>query len=63
MKNKIVDLLLDELSYIYCDNCKFNDVKGTEEAPCDECHRKNMHWEASDKFCQQIANKIIDIKE
>ena len=35
-KEKIVEILLNELSYAYCDNC------GTTD--CADCHRKDQNW-------------------
>ncbi len=55
MKEKIKDILKNELSYIYCHNCKNN---GNDNV-CDYCHRKSMSWEISDSCADKIADKIL----
>ena len=53
MKEKIVKILKDEFSYIYCHNCNNN---GED---CDDCHRKSMGWKIADKTAEGLADKII----
>lgn len=50
---KIVDLLLERLSYAYCDNC------GTED--CDECHRKYQNWKLGEGTAYSIAKEIVEM--
>jgi len=60
MKEKIVNLLLKELNHIYCNNC-IGEEEGDIYSRCNECHRKNMRWEASKEFCEEIVDKIIGV--
>ena len=53
MKETIVGILVEELSYIYCHTCKF------DGGNCDECHRRAMGWGLSDTAADEIADKII----
>lgn len=55
---KISEILVKELSYIYCHNCKFND--STDDSDCDDCHRKNMSWELSEETAKSIEAKILE---
>lgn len=60
MKNlaeQITELLLEELTYIYCWNCEYND-KGDEYDNCEDCHRKYMNWSLSKITAENLANKI-----
>ena len=54
MEEKIIEILLDELSYAYCDNC------GTEsENDCEFCHRKYQNWSLGKNTAKTLAKKII----
>lgn len=53
MEEKMKEILLEKLSYAYCDNC------GTED--CDDCHRKYQNWSLSPKVAEEIVNKIMDV--
>lgn len=56
MKEKIKEILLEKLSYAYCDNC------GTED--CDGCHRKMQNWSLSPATAEELSKEILDfIKE
>ena len=57
MKKKITKLLMDELSSIYCYNCK-NDLN---EDLCGDCHRKYMNWLLSEPAAEEIADKILEV--
>lgn len=66
MVNEIKQLLVDELSSPYCNDCKFG--TGLEESKyeeiygywgCDDCHRKYMGWELSEEAAEGIAKKIM----
>ena len=57
MKKKITKLLMDELSSIYCYNCK-NDL---DEDLCGDCHRKYMNWRLSESAAEEIADKIMKV--
>ena len=55
-KNKIVDLLCEELSYAYCNNCRY--VMGEDDA-CGNCHRKYSGWSLSEDTANYLANAIV----
>lgn len=57
MKEKITKLLMDELSSIYCYNCK-NDL---DEDLCGDCHRKYMNWLLSESAAEEITDKILEV--
>jgi len=67
MKEKISNILFEELDYIYCNNCRFSDdnYDYTQEefnsSPCEDCCRKQMKWEISKEFSEKLADKILDI--
>lgn len=56
-KEKIIDILTSELSYCYCDNCKFGNED--ESNYCFDCHRKYVNWELSPNTAAFLADKII----
>lgn len=64
MIDNIVKILEEELSYIYCYNCKHNDMTIEDENdPCEDCHRKYMEWQLSNESAVNIAEKILKIME
>ena len=56
MKEKIIDILRDELSSVYCFNCE-NDL---DEDLCGDCHRKYMNWKLSKSSAEEITDKILE---
>jgi len=52
---KVMDVLLKNFDYVYCDNCKYYDTNS-----CDECHRKYMNWALSDDAARKLAEEIIE---
>lgn len=55
--DKIAQIIYDNLSYMYCDNCRYNsEIK--EEDGCDDCHRKYNGWGISMATAKGIAEKI-----
>ena len=58
-KDKIMNILLEEFKYIYCDSCKFQD----DEEQCEGCHRKYFNWSLSSETAANIAAKIINTFE
>ena len=54
MKEKIVEILKNELSSVYCYNCTGGENR------CEDCYRKNMNWALSDDAAQEIADKILE---
>lgn len=59
MKEKIINILIDELCYCYCDNCEYNNWDKYQDNECDECHRKYQNWKLSKDTAAQIAEQII----
>lgn len=55
MIDTIRRILEDELSYVYCDNCKH----GMEDDECESCHRKYQNWALSEDSAVSIAEKIV----
>lgn len=55
-ENEIVNLLLEELSYAYCDNCRYLIY---EDDACDNCHRKYSGWSLSEDTAVYLARRII----
>ena len=61
MKEKIVEILINNLNYCYCDNCKYNNYETYGDRFCDECHRKYSNWALSSTTAEEIADKIIKL--
>ncbi len=60
MKEKIVNILIDELCYCYCDNCEYgNWDKYPDYRGCDGCYRKYQNWKLSTNTAAKIAEQII----
>lgn len=55
-KEEIVNILLKELTCIYCYNCAFGNG---DYSRCEECHRKYMNWELSKEYAEVIAEQIL----
>ena len=51
MKDKIVEILLEELCEVYCDTC--------DGEYCEDCNRKAMNWGISRHTAERIANRIL----
>ena len=54
-RNELIELLMDCLSYAYCDNCKYVD----DIDSCDECHRKYQNWALGEQTATQIIDRIL----
>jgi len=54
LKNKITELIMEEYSDVYCNNCG-NEGKDS----CDECNRKSMYWTVSKDSAQSLAGRIL----
>ena len=52
----IADTIYEKLSYMYCDNCRYNmnpiDEYGTDH--CEDCHRKYNGWGVSKDTAEMI---------
>lgn len=57
-REEIVNLIYDNLVYIYCHNCRFNNEIKSD--CCENCHRKMMEWQISKEACEIFANAIIN---
>lgn len=55
-KSQIAKIIYDELNYIYCFNCRYDNVRDN----CDDCSRKSMGWEISQEEANKIADKILE---
>ena len=54
-KQEIIEYIKNEMSNIYCYNCKHDQ----DEEGCEWCHRKNMNWHISDEKAEEMATEII----
>lgn len=64
IKDKIIDLLDNELDGVYCNTCAHKDADSDEYGiydfhPCYNCHRKNINWQISFEYVEQLANRIL----
>ena len=62
-KEKIIQILIDNLNYCYCDNCKYNDYETYGENFCDGCYIKYSNWILSPTAAEEIIDKIIQLGE
>lgn len=54
-KEKAIEILTDELSYAYCDNC----ANGISFENCDDCHRKYQNWALDKDTAAYIIDRIV----
>jgi len=59
MKEKIINILINELYCCYCNNCEYNNWDEYGYRYCDDCHRKYQNWKLSKDTAAQIAEQII----
>ena len=59
MKEKIINILINELCYCYCDNCEYGNWDKYQDNECDGCDRKYQNWKLSTDTAAQIAEQII----
>ena len=59
MIDTISKILEEELSYAYCDNCKYD----IGDDVCEDCHRKYSSWALGEDAAVEIAGKIIEVLE
>lgn len=59
-KDKIANIIYNELSYMYCDNCRYAFEIGEDDPTwnCDECYRKYNSWGISMAEAEHIAEMI-----
>ena len=66
-KTEVMGILYTELNGVYCDSCRFENISQEESERifgyygCDDCYRKNMNWEISEKYCEVLTNKILRV--
>lgn len=59
MKEKIINILINELCYCYCDNCEYGNWDKYQDNMCDNCHRKYQNWRLSSDTATEIAEQIL----
>lgn len=59
MKEKIINILINELCYCYCDNCEYGNWDKYQDNECDDCHIKYQNWKLSTNTATKIAEQII----
>ena len=59
MKEKIVNILINELCYCYCDNCEYGNWDKYQDNQCEDCHRKYQNWALDEDSARYIINRII----
>lgn len=59
---KMVNWLMNEMSCVYCDTCKYNCLEDNDNA-CDYCYRKSMGWSISKQEATSIVEHILKMKE
>lgn len=52
--DEIVEILVERLNSVYCDNCNNQDG-----SCCEECNRKQMYWSLSRTEARNIAREIL----
>lgn len=62
-KEKAIEILVNDLNYCYCDNCKFSDYETYEDKFCDGCYRKYSNWALSPATAEEIVDKINQLGE
>lgn len=62
-KEKIIQILINDLNYCYCDNCKYSDYETYEDNYCEGCYRKYSNWALSPAAAEEIVDKIIQLSE
>lgn len=59
--DKIAQIIYDNLSYMYCDNCRYNS-EIEDEYGCEDCHRKYNGWGISMAIAKGIAKEISNME-
>lgn len=59
-KETISNLIYDTFNYIYCDNCRYDDMDNNYYH-CEECHRKAMNWSVARSVCDDLAERIMNL--
>ena len=68
MEQAIINLIYEDLCYMYCDNCRFHSEISEEESikmfghwGCDNCYRKYNGWGISRAKAEYFAKEIMKI--
>ena len=63
LRDKIVDILYDELYEKCCNTCTHKggdiDSYGSYYHPCSDC-REHANWQISNKCIEELANKLLN---
>lgn len=51
LKDKIIEILMEELRQVYCDSC--------DGEYCEDCNRKEMNWGIGYHKAEKIADRIL----
>lgn len=64
-EGKIADTIYEELSYMYCDNCRYIDdsIDEYDVDHCENCHRKYNGWAVSKEVAEQIERECLKEKK
>jgi len=58
---KIADIIYEELGYMYCDNCRYQENSEDEYGidHCEYCHRKYNGWAVSKETAEAIEKRFF----
>jgi hypothetical protein len=59
LKNKIAQIIYDELNYVYCGNCRF-DFEQDNDWHCNSCIGSYEGWSIFMKKSKIISEKILE---
>lgn len=59
MKEKIINILISNLSYCYCDNYEYGNWDKYQDNHGLDCHKKYQNWQLSSYAAAEIAEQII----
>lgn len=62
-KEKIIQILTDNINHCYCDNCKYDDYETYGDDFCDGCYRKYSNWALSSLAAEKIVDEIVQFGE
>ena len=60
-RQELVNFLMDELSYCYCDSCKYAEEEFWNESNCEYCHRKYSNWSLGKTTAEMLVDKITEV--
>ena len=59
MKEKIINILINELCYCDCDNCEYGNWDKYQDNECGNCYSKYLSWRLSSDTAAKIAKQIL----